>query len=50
MLVKLTTAWEFIDDHLGVDYGWEVVLTGFLVTILPTLFIETWKQSCPKYD
>jgi hypothetical protein len=50
MLVKLTTAWEFIDDHLGVDYGWEVVLTGFLVTILPTLFIVTWKQSCPKYD
>ena len=25
-----TSAWEFIDEHLGVDYGWEVVLTGFL--------------------
>jgi hypothetical protein len=25
-----TAAWEFIDAHLGVDYGWEVVLMGFL--------------------
>ena len=38
-----TAAWEFIDDHLGVDYGWEVVLTGFLVSILPTSFHGTCK-------
>ena len=25
-----TSAWEFIEEHLGVDYGWEVVLMGFL--------------------
>ena len=25
-----TSAWEFIDAHLGVDYGWEVVLMGWL--------------------
>ena len=26
-----TAAWEFIDDHMGIDYGWQVVLTGWLV-------------------
>ena len=26
-----TRAWNFIEDHLGVDYGWEVLLTGWQV-------------------
>ena len=23
-----SAAWKFVEDHLGIDYGWEVVLTG----------------------
>ena len=30
-LFNETAAWKFIDDHLGVDYGWEVLLSGWLV-------------------
>ena len=26
-----TKAWAFIEEHMGIDYGWEVVLTGWLV-------------------
>jgi hypothetical protein len=25
-----TAAWEFIENHLGIDYGWEIVLMGYL--------------------
>lgn len=27
-----TAAWEFVDAHLGIDYGWEIVLMGLLDT------------------
>ena len=26
-----TAAWKFIDDHLGIDYGYEILLTGWQV-------------------
>ena len=28
-----TKAWAFIEEHLGIDYGWQNVLTGWLVCI-----------------
>ena len=30
---NVSSAWEFIDAHLGIDYGWEVVLMGLLDTL-----------------
>ena len=33
-LFNETAAWDFIEDHMGIDYGWEVVLTGWLVCIV----------------
>ena len=27
-----SAAWKFVDDHLGIDYGWEIVLMGLLDT------------------
>ena len=33
-LFNETSAWNFIEEHLGVDYGWEIVLTGWLVCVL----------------
>lgn len=27
-----TSAWEFVEEHMGIDYGWEVVLMGLLDT------------------
>ena len=29
---NVTSAWSFVNDHLGIDYGWEVVLMGLLDT------------------
>ena len=26
-------AWAFIEEHMGIDYGWQNVLTGWLVCI-----------------
>ena len=23
-----SAAWKFVEEHMGIDYGWEVVLTG----------------------
>jgi len=31
--LNITAAWEFVDAMLGVDYGYEVVLTGLLDTL-----------------
>jgi hypothetical protein len=28
----INAAWEFVDAHLGIDYGWEIVLMGLLDT------------------
>ncbi len=27
-----TAAWEFVADHAGIDYGWQIVLMGLLDT------------------
>lgn len=26
-----TKAWAYIEEHMGIDYGWQNVLTGWLV-------------------
>ena len=26
-------AWKFIEEHMGIDYGWQTVLIGGLVSI-----------------
>ena len=33
-----TKAWEFIDQHMGIDYGWQNLLTGWLVSNLISIF------------
>ena len=33
-----TKAWEYIEEHMGIDYGWQNVLTGWLVSNLVSLF------------
>ena len=31
-LFNETSAWHFIDEHMGIDYGWQNVLMGWLVS------------------
>ena len=40
-----TKAWEFIDQHMGIDYGWQNLLTGWLVSNL----IFTFRKANCKY-
>ena len=32
VLFNETSAWHFIDEHMGIDYGWQNVLMGWLVS------------------
>jgi len=35
--MNMTKAWEFVDSMIGIDYGYEVVLTGLLDTLYDNL-------------
>ena len=37
-----TAAWEFVEQHLGVDYGWEIVLMGLLDTEVHNYSVNFW--------
>ena len=43
----IDAAWEFVDNHLGVDYGWEIVLMALLDTEHGNeICTDTDKKNC----
>ena len=40
-----TAAWEFVEQHLGVDYGWEIVLMGLLDTEVHNYSVNFWRGN-----
>ena len=46
-IFNATSAWNFIDNHLGIDYGWEVVLMGLLDTPHGNeICVDSQKKNC----
>ena len=46
-LFNATSAWNFVNDHLGIDYGWEVVLMGLLDTPHGNeICVDSQKKNC----
>lgn len=46
---NITAAWQFVEDHLGVDYGWEIVLMGLIDTETGNeVCVDSQKENCIK--